>query len=309
MGKRSFYLKNLNLLIFTEKKMPELPEVETTVRDLRRYLPGRTFSGHIWTDWPNLIQTHPAEVLAQLLSGKTIVGLDRRAKYILIETSGDKHLVLHRKMTGNLFWRESNAPADRYTHLIFGFQDGSELRFCDLRKFGRVYLFLGRDERDEFLKKLGPEPLLDTFTPQHFDELLQKRKGALKPLLLDQTLLVGLGNIYVNEALFVSGLHPQRNVQSLSSADRERLYHAIRQVLNTGIENRGTSLSDYLDGAGIPGRNQEALFVHDRKDNPCVNCGTSIIKIYVGQRGTYLCPTCQPVEEGQKPESESPKID
>ncbi len=274
--------------------MPELPEVETTVRDLRQHLPGKTIDKVTYADWPRMIQTHPPEILSQLLAGEQILGLERRAKYIIMNLTNEKFLVFHRKMTGNLFFRQQGAPADKYTHVVIGFTDGTELRFTDLRKFGRVYLFLGQAELTGLLGKLGPEPLLDSFTPGDFQEIMRPRKGNLKSLLLNQDLLVGLGNIYVNEALFVSGLNPQRTAQSLTDTEREKLYHAIRQVLNTGIENRGTTLSDYLDGEGNKGRNQEILFVHDRAKQPCRNCGTTIEKIVVGQRGTYYCPTCQP---------------
>ncbi len=275
--------------------MPELPEVETTVRDLRRYLPGKTISALTLADWPNMVRTHPPEILGQLVAGETILSLERRAKYIITELSGDKFLVFHRKMTGNLFYREPGALPDRFSHFVLTFEGGSELRFTDARKFGRIYLLLGRDELDLFLSKLGPEPLLDSFLPEDFIRLIAHRKGMLKPLLLNQSLLVGLGNIYVNEALFVSGLHPQRSAHSLTRPESERLYHAIRQVLNTGIENRGTTLSDYLDGDGQKGRNQSMLLVHEREKQPCHQCQNIIIKISVGQRGTYLCPVCQPL--------------
>ncbi|HEX2910340.1 MAG TPA: bifunctional DNA-formamidopyrimidine glycosylase/DNA-(apurinic or apyrimidinic site) lyase [Chloroflexia bacterium] len=274
--------------------MPELPEVETTVRDLRRFLPGRVISGLTWADWPNMFQTQPPEVFGQLIAGEEILGLERRAKYIIINLSSEKFLVFHRKMSGNLFWREKDAAPDRFTHVVIAFKDGSELRFTDMRKFGRVYLFLSQEELDQYMSRLGPEPLTESFTPEVFTGLLSGRKGQLKPALLNQNLLVGLGNIYVNEALFVSRLHPLRNVQSLTAEEQEKLYHAIRMVLNKAIDNRGTTLSDYLDGEGKKGRNQEMLFVHDRKGEPCSECGTPIVKITVGQRGTYLCPTCQP---------------
>jgi formamidopyrimidine-DNA glycosylase len=212
----------------------------------------------------------------------------------LIELSHNKHLVFHRKMTGNLFWREPDAPSDRYTHLIIPFNDGSELRFTDLRKFGLVYLFLSEEELNQYLSKLGPEPLEDDFTAELFQQLVARRKGMLKPLLLDQSVLVGLGNIYVNEALFVSGLHPKRSAETLKPEECILLYRAIRQVLTTAIENRGTTLSDYLDGEGQKGRNQELLFIHNREGEACRKCGTVIVKIIVGQRGTYLCPSCQP---------------
>jgi formamidopyrimidine-DNA glycosylase len=257
--------------------MPELPEVETTVRDLRAVLPGKKISGVTFADWPRLIQTHPVEVLDQLIKSESILEVNRRAKYVLLALTGEKHLVFHRKMTGNLFYRKPGTEPDKYTHLIIAFEDGSELRFADLRKFGRVYLFLSNEELQRHMAALGPEPLLEDFTPEVFEKIISKRKGMLKPLLLNQNLLVGLGNIYVNEALWVSRLHPMRSAETLDAAERIRLYHAIRQVLSNAVENRGTTLSDYLDGEGQKGRNQELLFVHEREGQNCKNCGTIII--------------------------------
>lgn len=276
--------------------MPELPEVETTVRDLRRLIVGRTIArpGVSFADWPKMIDTHPPEVLGQLIEGEQVLAVNRRAKYIIVELTSEKFLVFHRKMTGNLLWRQHDAPPDRYTHLVIPFEDGSELRFTDLRKFGRAYLFIGREELNQHFGKLGPEPLEDEFTEEVFTQLMTGRKGMLKPLLLNQAVLVGLGNIYVNEALFVSGLHPKRSAENLTAEQRGKLYLAIRQVLASAVENRGTTLSDYLDAEGRQGRNQETLFVHERQGEPCRNCGTAIVKITVGQRGTYLCPSCQP---------------
>ncbi len=279
--------------------MPELPEVETTVRDLREFLPGRTFDKLLWADWPKMLHTHAPDELGEALIGEQIVALHRRAKYIAIELTNDKHLVFHRKMTGNLFWREAGATPDRFTHLALSFTDGSELRFADSRKFGRVYFYANRQGLDDLFQKLGPEPLLDTFTKEDFSKIIGHRKGMLKPLLLNQALLVGLGNIYVNEALFVSGLHPKRQAASLSHEEQERLYHAIRFVLNKGIANRGTTLSDYLDGKGEKGTNQDDLMVHFREGQPCRTCATPILKINVGQRSSYFCPTCQGTGEIQ----------
>ncbi len=281
--------------------MPELPEVETTVRDMRRLLVGRTFVGLKFQDWPNLLHTHPPQVFSDLLKGEQVVGVSRRAKYILIELTDDKHLVIHRKMSGNLFWREATAPPDKYTHIIFGFQDGSELRFADMRKFGRVYLFLDKHQLEQHLSKLGAEPLLEDFTQAKFLELLQGRKGQIKQLLLNQNMLVGLGNIYVDESLWLSKINPQRQAVTLTDAEKGRLYAAIREVLSVAIENRGTTFSDYLDGEGNSGRNQELLRVYQRWNEPCLECGTPISKIVVGQRGTHFCPNCQPIPEGVTP--------
>lgn len=276
--------------------MPELPEVETTVRDMRNLILNRVIRepGITFYDWPRIFETHPPEIMGQLMAGATVQAVNRRAKYVILELSGERFLVFHRKMTGNLFWREGGAEPDRYTRLVIPFKDGSELRFTDLRKFGRVYLFLSREELARKFEKLGPEPLEEAFTREVFENLLQGRNGALKPLLLNQSLLVGLGNIYVNEALFVSGLHPERGAATLGPEEKKKLHGAIVEVLARGVENRGTTLSDYLDGEGKKGRNQELLFVHNRQGEACRNCQTIIIKITVGQRGTYLCPRCQP---------------
>lgn len=280
--------------------MPELPEVETTVRDMRRLILGRTFGGLKFADWNNLFQTHPAEVMGQLVTGEQVVAVNRRAKYVILELTNDKHLVFHRKMTGNLFWREADAPTDKYTHIIFSFADGSELRFTDLRKFGRIYLFLSRNELEQHFSKLGAEPLLDDFTEDQFVNLFKGRRGQLKQLLLNQSVLVGLGNIYVNEALWLSSLHPQRQAETLMEPELRKLYHAVREVLQVAVDNRGTTLSDYLDGEGQKGRNQEFLRVHEREGEPCLNCQTPIEKIVVGQRGTYFCPNCQPTPADAK---------
>jgi formamidopyrimidine-DNA glycosylase len=280
--------------------VPELPEVETTVRDLRQMLIGRRFKGVTFQDWERMFATHPPTVMSQLIKGEEVTGLTRRAKYVVIELTNGKSLVFHRKMSGNLFYRHTEDELEKYTHIIFGFEDESELRFSDLRKFGRVYLFLDEKEKLDHFAKLGPEPLEDSFDFAHFNAVLSKRKGALKPLLLDQTLVVGLGNIYANEALFVSGLHPLRRAETLTEAEKQKLFLAIRQVLEKGIENRGTSLSDYLDGNGQKGSNQEHLFVHfKKKGEPCETCGTPIEIMRVGQRSTYMCPTCQPLSSGQ----------
>jgi formamidopyrimidine-DNA glycosylase len=276
--------------------VPELPEVETTVRDLRQTIVGKRFKGITFQDWEKLFATQPPEVMSQLIRGEQVTALSRRAKYVIVELSNHKSLVFHRKMSGNLFYRHVDDPLDKYTHIILAFDDDSELRFTDLRKFGRVYLFLDEAEKLAHFAKLGPEPLEEEFEFAEFNRIISKRKGMLKPLLLDQSLVVGLGNIYANEALFVSGLHPQRRAETLNDEEKRRLYEAIRVVLEKGIQNRGTSLSDYFDGNGEKGNNQEFLFVHYKKKGaPCDTCGAPIEIIRVGQRSTYLCPTCQPL--------------
>ena len=272
--------------------MPELPEVETIVRDLRPKLVGRTIVGVSHCDWPNTIAPLDAATFCATLRGETILDVTRRAKYILLQLSSDRVLAVHLRMTGALTTVPTPRPAGKATRLIFQLDNGAELHFTDARKFGKVRL-LTPDELPAFLARLGPEPLPDDFTLDRFRALLAGRRAQLKPLLLNQRVLAGLGNIYADEALFLARIHPLRTAASLTADESERLYDAIRHVLTQGIANRGTTISDYRDGSGDKGRNQEALNAYGQRDQPCPRCGTPIIRLVVGGRGTHICPTCQ----------------
>lgn len=276
--------------------MPELPEVETTARGLRAHILGRSIVAVGSLDWPRMAPNSTPDALAEALVGRPVVSVARRGKYVIVELSGDVFLVLHRKMSGNLVLRAATDPIAPHTHLTVGFDDGRRLDFVDPRKFGRMYLFLARDALDAFLaERLGPEPL--EIEPSDLDGLLGRRRGRLKSLLLDQTFLAGIGNLYADEILWQARLHPERPAESLTPRERGRLHAAIQSVLSAAIERRGTSFSDYVDAEGERGTNQDFLRVYGRAGLPCTRetCGRPIVRLVVSQRGTWLCPSCQPV--------------
>ena len=277
--------------------MPELPEVETIVRGLRAPLVGRQVTG-VRVGWENLV-ARPRPELAEGpaveefergLVGQRILGLKRRGKYLVFALSGGGSLIVHLRMTGRLMIKDSGDELDKHDHLIFELDDGRELRFNNVRKLGRVYLV---DDEDEIVGELGPEPLDDDFAAADFAALLSVRRGKIKPLLLNQRFVAGIGNIYADEALFAARIHPERKADSLTAEEIERLYNAIRQVLAQGIQNRGTTFSDYLDAEGREGGNQEYLRVFRRTGQSCPRCGTPIERTVVSGRGTYFCSRCQ----------------
>ena len=269
--------------------MPELPEVETIARGLREPLVGRQFTG-VRVGWENLVARPSVEEFVWGLVGQRILGLKRRGKYLVFALSGGGSLIIHLRMTGRLSIKNSDDELDKHDHLIFELDDGRELRFNNVRKLGRVYLV---DDEDEIVGKLGPEPLDDDFAPADFAALLSGRRGKIKPLLLNQRFMAGIGNIYADEALFAARIHPERKADTLTAGEIEHLYHAIRQVLAQGIQNRGTTFSNYRDAEGKEGSNQEHLRVFRRTGQPCPRCGTPIERTVVGGRGTYFCPRCQ----------------
>ncbi len=272
--------------------MPELPEVETIVRGLRPLLTGRTIRGVSHADWPATLAGYPPAAFAAIVTGEPILGVERRAKYILIPLGSGRVLTIHLRMTGSLVHHAAPIAPSKATRLVVDLADGGQVHFTDARKFGRVRL-LDPAAVAVFLDSLGPEPLPDDFTLDRFRARLQGRRGLLKPTLLDQRVLAGLGNIYVDEALYRSRLHPQRSVATLDAGDTARLYEAIRAVLAQGIANHGTTISDYRDARGEAGSNQRQLHAYGQTDQPCGRCGTPIARIVVGGRGTHFCPQCQ----------------
>ena len=273
--------------------MPELPEVETIVRQLRAG--GREHASSILgkriervtVKWPRHVARPSARVLQQELRGQTVRALSRRGKYLVFKLSGGV-LLIHLKMSGDLKLVGPNTPADRHAHTIFHFTDGTALRFSDTRKFGKVF-WVGQAE--EVTGALGPEPLEPGFTAARLRGLLAERRRALKPLLLDQTFIAGLGNIYTDEALHRAGLHPLRRSDALSPSEVSALWRAIRQSLRSGIRHNGASIDWVYRGGGF----QNHFRVYDRAGQPCLTCGTPIRRIVVGQRGTHYCPQCQPL--------------
>ena len=272
--------------------MPELPEVETVRRSLAEALAGRRIAETTRVSWERTIAEPAPELFRELLRDRLITAVDRRAKYLIIRLDQDEALVVHLRMTGRLTIEDDAAEPDSHTHVVLRLDGGGQLFFHDTRKFGRIWL-LDAEGLELLQGRLGPEPLDDALTAEEFRTLLRRRKGRLKPLLLDQKLIAGLGNIYVDEALWQARLHPLRTVPSLQDEEIDRLFHAVRAVLSAAVERRGTSFSDYRDGWGQPGDNQHFLQVYDRAGQPCGRCGTPIERTVIAQRGTHLCPSCQ----------------
>jgi formamidopyrimidine-DNA glycosylase len=271
--------------------MPELPEVETVVRGLREPLVGRTVT-RVWYENTRVIHMPSAEQFAQQIVGQQCIAINRRAKYIVCTLSQDIFAV-HLKMTGRLYVVAPGQTTadDRWIRVKFDLSDGNTLCFSDARRFGRVYL---AQRIEDFAPDIGPEPLEDDFTVEVLRQRLHGRSKMIKALLLDQSFVAGVGNIYADEALFRAKIHPERRADSLTKAETARLYQTIRDALTDGIQYEGASINWYRKPDGTTGESQEHFFAYDREGKPCVNCGTPIRKIRVAQRGTHFCPSCQP---------------
>lgn len=270
--------------------MPELPEVETVVQGVKDQLIGRTFtSATIY--WANTSPKLPSEGFNDRLNGQVIRTVYRRAKYIVLTLSDDVMLI-HLRMTGRLYVVKPTDDPDNAAHLRaeFGLDNGLVLRFYDMRKFGKIYLVT---DIEQITGGLGPEPLTDAFTEGDFRERLHARSRAIKPLLLDQTFVAGIGNIYADESLWMSKIDPRRKANTLNDDEIVSLYENIRQVLRDAIEHEGSSFSWYLKPDGSQGEFQNHFRVYDREHEPCPRCGTMISKIKLAQRGTHFCANCQ----------------
>jgi formamidopyrimidine-DNA glycosylase len=269
--------------------MPELPEVETIVRRYRRRLAGRTITRFrsLWP--PNALPSHAA--VKRAVAGRMIASLRRRAKYVVFDLDDNSHLLIHLRMSGRFEWAADHTVPPKHARAIFELDGGDALWFVDSRKFGRI-----THTRDlaSATNHLGIEPLSRAFTERKLADLLHERGRQIKPLLLDQSLVVGLGNIYADEALFAAGVHPLTRSQQLSAEDVERLHKAIRETLRTAIRHNGTS----IDWIYPSGQMQDYLRVYGRAGEPCLRCGTPIEALRVAQRGTHVCPRCQPNRSG-----------
>lgn len=264
--------------------MPELPEVETIVRCLRPELVGRrVLSAGLF--WPRTLAAPTMGAFHQRISGQSIEEVARRAKYIHMVLSGG-HLLIHLRMSGDLLLRPSPCTPEPHDRLHLALDSGQTLAFNDTRKFGRVWLV---DDPQDVLGSLGPEPFSGDFTPAGFYQALQTRRRQLKPLLLDQAFLAGMGNIYSDEALHLAGLHPLRQSDTISLNESQKLFEAIRAVLQIGIENNGASIDWVYRGGSF----QNHFRVYGRTGLPCPICANPIERIVVGQRSTHFCPTCQ----------------
>jgi formamidopyrimidine-DNA glycosylase len=271
--------------------MPELPEVEHVARQLRAALVGRRIIG-AEVCWERSIgRPLPAEFVARV-TGQQVVGIDRRGKYLLIALRDGDTLVVHRRMSGNLSFAPAGAEVP-YTRVRLLLDDGRKLVYSDPRKFGRLML-LAPGELAEALGALGPEPLDPAFTPKALAARLGRRPRAIKALLMDQSVVAGLGNIYADEALFRAGIHPLRPAASLTPREVAALHAGIQGALRTGIEHGGTTFGRHRDVYDEAGTNLEHVEVYRRTSQPCLRCGTPIVRMVVAQRGTHYCPRCQP---------------
>lgn len=289
--------------------MPELPEVETVARDLRGLIVGATITGAAG-DWPRAIASHPTvEGFAADVAGRRVEAVGRRAKLVVVRLSGGAALTIHLKMTGQLFVVPAGSPADRHVHVRLALADGRELRFRDIRKFGRMGCWpldpatgepLVREAGAALFAAMGPEPLDDAFTLRAFRARLHPRRGRLKPLLLDQGFIAGVGNIYADEALWRSRLHPLRSAASLRRPDEARVHRELRAILAEAVERRGSSIDDYTAPDG-DGSMQERLDVYQRTGEPCPRCGRPIRRIVVGGRATHFCSWCQRLPAADRP--------
>jgi formamidopyrimidine-DNA glycosylase len=280
--------------------MPELPEVETVARDLGPRIVGATITG-ARSSWARTLRTHTPEAFGDAIAGRRIERVGRRGKQLVVELSGDAAMTVHLKMTGQLFVVPAETPMDPYVRLVLELEDGREVRFRDIRKFGRVGLY-GRDPvTGELVTEvggasvfgdIGPEPLDPAFSLRDFRRSIRRRKGRLKPLLLDQSFLAGVGNIYADEALWAARLHPLRTAGTLRPSDERHLYEAIRRILAEAVERRGSSIDDYTAPDG-DGEMQEHLQVYQRTGEPCPRCGRPVKRIVIGGRSTHFCSWCQ----------------
>lgn len=287
--------------------MPELPEVETIARQLAALVTGRTIETFA-SDWIRLTEPEPVELVAARLAGRRIEAVRRRGKLVIFVLDGGDALLTSLRMTGSFRYRaagDTSAPGERFVRARFAFADGSGLDFVDLRKLGRMRLVdsseVAADDAggDRTLhlplhQSMGREPLSVAFTAAWLRTFLRRRgRAAIKPLLLDQRGIAGIGNIYASEALWRSGIHPLRLAGSLRAADIARLHEAVRWVLRKAIRLHGSTLRDFRDNRGEQGGMQREFAVYGRAGEPCTRCGRAIARSVIGGRSTFHCPTCQ----------------
>ncbi|SET79028.1 formamidopyrimidine-DNA glycosylase [Salinibacillus kushneri] len=273
--------------------MPELPEVETVKKTLKQIVLGKTIQD-VTIRWENIIQyPKEPEVFQEEIKGQTISNLGRKGKFLLFYL--DHHvLISHLRMEGKYAIHEQNDSIDKHTHVIFHFTDGTELRYKDVRKFGTMHLYQKGEEYSlPPLSKLGPEPFDDTFTANYLFQKCQRTTRNIKNVLLDQTVVAGLGNIYVDEALFRSKIHPLTMASNLTKPECSVLAKEVESTLNDAIAAGGTTIRSYLNSLGEIGLFQLQLFAYGREGQKCKRCGHMIEKIKVGGRGTHICPNCQ----------------
>jgi formamidopyrimidine-DNA glycosylase len=269
--------------------VPELPEIETIVRGLRRSIVGKRIA-RAEIRLPKMALAPPHVSFERAVAGEKIAGIGRRGKYAVIELGSGRALITSLRMTGRLVVGSSGQPEERATHLVLRFADGTHLSFADLRTFGRMRLVEPQEAWD---RDLGIEPLSSDFTQAAFTGMLSGRPTPVKALLLDQRRIAGIGNIYACEALWKARVRPSRPARSLAKVAVRRLHEAIVSVLNQAIALRGSSVDDYVDANGSRGEFQNVLSVYGRFGQPCKRCGSPIVRTVLAQRGTWWCRACQ----------------
>lgn len=277
--------------------MPELPEVETVRRDLRE-LRGETFSS-CRVNLPRIVTTPGPRQFCRVLKGRTIRDVKRRGKYIIFSLDAGWEFIVHLGMTGALLFHTPLDPAAKHTHAVFLFESGRELRYVDPRQFGELAVVpAGQYAPLKSLARMGPEPLERSFTAGELAARLGT-SGKVKAALMDQARIAGIGNIYSDEMLFRAGVNPLRPASSLRPAEVAALHKAMREVLRGAIARRGTSVDNFMDARGRPGRYQFHHMVYGKEGEPCRVCGAPIRRVKVSGRSSYYCPKCQPCgEEG-----------
>jgi formamidopyrimidine-DNA glycosylase len=287
--------------------MPELPEVETTVKGLNIKVLNRTFID-VWSDWEKTVKKPGNFTLFKKdIKHKKIKKVWRRAKNIIFDLSEGYSILVHQKMTGHLLFGTwdlklgawvpiksgpLNDPYNRFIHLVFFFDNGKMMALSDVRKFAKVELWK-TEELNEELKKIGPEPLEKKFTFKKFEKIFQNKKGRVKQVIMNPAVIAGIGNIYASEVLWVAKIHPEKNVAKLNKKELKSLYKSIKKVLTTAVKLGGESFSDYRKPDGTKGSFDTERKVYKRENQKCHRCGTKIKRINVAQRSAFFCPNCQ----------------
>lgn len=275
--------------------MPELPEVETVRRTLSELAAGKQIAS-VDIRWPKMIKQPEADAFRDALIGETIQSIDRRGKFLIFQLD-HYALISHLRMEGKFSVNESGEPEAPHTHVVFTFTDGTELRYRDVRKFGTMHLTAkGTEHELASLKVLGPEPFDVLFTAEHLYEKLQKTSRQVKTALLDQIIVTGLGNIYVDEVLFRARVHPHRLGRTITKEEAALIHQYTIAVLTEAVERGGSTIRTYVNSQGQKGTFQEVLNVYGRAGEACVECGAEIVKTKTGGRGTHICLQCQPLE-------------
>ncbi|GAB3065102.1 DNA-formamidopyrimidine glycosylase [Virgibacillus ainsalahensis] len=273
--------------------MPELPEVETIKQTLKQFVMNKTIK-EVTVYWPNIIkEPDDVEQFKLLLAQQTIQDITRRGKFLLFHMD-DYILVSHLRMEGKYNVHKASAPVKKHTHVIFTFTNGEQLRYNDVRKFGTMHVYSkGQEMFQKPLNQLGPDPFDEAFTLDYLYKKLKKTNRVVKAALLDQSIVAGLGNIYVDETLFKANVHPLKQSSKLTKKEIKAIREQAIITLEAAVKQGGTTIRSYVNSQGDMGMFQQELFVYGQENQACKKCGNQIVKMKIGGRGTHVCTTCQ----------------